>query len=129
VSQQKNLPLEKNQHSEKMTKRSAITSCPPRRHQPLPSHKNISLDFFGIGDGKGNGGVGCSGGGGCWWCGGSGNSIGGGGGGGGCGGERLVTVAVVAVLVVVSVVMAVARMVLELAKAMGVAVVVAGQWG
>jgi hypothetical protein len=98
-----------------MTKRSAITSCPPCHHQPLPSHKNIFLDFFGICDGKGNGGVGCSGGGGCWWCGGSGNSIGGGGGGGGCGGERLVTVAVVAVLVVVSVVMAVARVVLELA--------------
>ncbi len=39
------------------------------------------------------------------------------------------TVAVVAVSVAVSVAMAVARAVLELARVMGVAVVVAGQWG
>jgi hypothetical protein len=38
-------------------------------------------------------------------------------------------VAVVAVSVVVLVAMAVARAVLELTRAMGVAVVVAGQWG
>jgi hypothetical protein len=41
----------------------------------------------------------------------------------------LVTVAVVAVLVAVLVAMAVARAVLELARTMGVVVVVAGQWG
>jgi hypothetical protein len=41
----------------------------------------------------------------------------------------LVTVAVVAVLVVVLEAMVVARPVLELARAMGVVVAVAGQWG
>ncbi len=39
------------------------------------------------------------------------------------------TVVVVAVSVAVSVAMAVGRVVWELARAMGVAVVVAGQWG
>ncbi len=38
-------------------------------------------------------------------------------------------VAVVAVLVAVSLAMAVGRVVLELVRAMGVAVAVAGQWG
>ncbi len=41
----------------------------------------------------------------------------------------MVTVAVVAMLVVVLEAMVVARPVLELARAMGVAVAVAGQWG
>jgi hypothetical protein len=104
----------------------------PRHNQPLPSLKNVSRDFFGGGGGKGDSWVGCSGGGSCWQCGGSGDSIGDGGGGVGHGSKRLVMVAVVAVLVAVSVAvlvaMVVVRAVLELVRAMEVAVAVAGQW-